>query len=205
MQAKKIYFSTKLAHLYLKKKKCLDPSGHLVYQLMDTIWKGDKGNLNSYKYKKKTQATMKRKVFIPLYAEHIHFLVKRAGCLVTKIYAHYTFEQSKFKKDFIIMNQILHQNANSLVGKDFYKFMNHSNFGYDCRNNIDNFSFAPISDEFDEASYLKKYQSPFDEKISEFASCKLLEQEIESSFNISIMKLKTDNEYFDAKEKFARK
>ena len=132
---------------------------------------------------------MKRKVFIPLYAEHIHFLVKRAGCLVTKIYAHYTFEQSKFKKDFIIMNQILHQNANSLVGKDFYKFMNNSNFGYDCRNNIDNFSFAPISDE----------------KISEFASCKLLEQEIESSFNISIMKLKTDNEYFDAKEKFARK
>ena len=148
---------------------------------------------------------MKRKVFIPLYAEHIHFLVKRAGCLVTKIYAHYTFEQSKFKKDFIIMNQILHQNANSLVGKDFYKFMNNSNFGYDCRNNIDNFSFSPISDEFDEVSYLKKYQSPFDEKISEFASCKLLEQEIESSFNISIMKLKTDNEYFDAKEKFARK
>ena len=35
-----------------------------------------------------------------------HFpLVKRAGWLVTKFYQHFTFSQSKYKKDFAIMNQ----------------------------------------------------------------------------------------------------
>lgn len=101
-----IYFNLKNANEknLLINKTCTDPSGRLVYQLMDTMWKTNKENLNSDKYYKKTQANMKRKVFIPLYAEHIHFLVKRAGCLVTKIYAHYTFEQLKLKNNFIIMN-----------------------------------------------------------------------------------------------------
>ena len=45
------------------------------------------------------------KNLIPLYAEHIHILVKRVGWLVTKIYQHFTFEQSKFKQDFFVMNQ----------------------------------------------------------------------------------------------------
>ena len=33
--------------------------------------------------------------------------------------------------------------------------MNNSNFGYDSRNNIDNGTFAPISNELDEMLYLK--------------------------------------------------
>ena len=45
------------------------------------------------------------KNLIPLYAEHIHILVKRVGWLVTKIYQHFTFEQSKFKQDFVVMTQ----------------------------------------------------------------------------------------------------
>ena len=49
---------------------------------------------------------MKEKAFTPLYAEHIHFLIKRANWLVRKISAYYTFEKSKFKKDFVIINQI---------------------------------------------------------------------------------------------------
>ena len=40
-----------------------------------------------------------RKTLIPLYAEHLHFLIKSAG-LVSN-----TFDQSKFKKDFVVMNQ----------------------------------------------------------------------------------------------------
>ena len=47
---------------------------------------------------------MKKKIFLPLYAEH--FLIARARWLVTKTYAHYTFEQAAFKKDFVIMNQV---------------------------------------------------------------------------------------------------
>ena len=92
-------------------------------------------------------------------------MVKRAGWVVTKIYGHYNFEQLTFKKDFVTMNQISSQKVTSPVEKDFYKLMNNSNFGYDCRNNIDNCSFAPIADKLDEIFYLKKYQSPFDERM----------------------------------------
>ena len=97
------------------------------------------------------------------------------------------------------MNQISCQKANSSVEKDFYKLMNNSNFGCDCRNNIDNCT-APIADKLDETSYLKKYQSPLDTTISKFVSCTLIEQEMEASFNNSIMKLNIDDEYFDAKK-----
>ena len=41
----------------------------------------------------------------PLHLEHLKILIGRAGWKVTKLYVHYTFEQEKFKKDFILMNQ----------------------------------------------------------------------------------------------------
>ena len=69
---------------------------------------------------------------------------------MTKIRALYTFEQCKFKKDFVVMNLVARQNAQTYVGKDFYKLMNNANFGYDCRNNADNYYFPPIYDEIDE-------------------------------------------------------
>ena len=50
-------------------------------------------------------ATLLEKTFIPLYIEHIQFLVKRAGWIVTKIYSHYTLDQESFRKDSILMNQ----------------------------------------------------------------------------------------------------
>ena len=33
------------------------------------------------------------------------------------------------------MNQKSRQEAKNYIEKDFYKLMNNSNFGYDCRNN----------------------------------------------------------------------
>ena len=36
---------------------------------------------------------------------------------MTRIYAHYIFEQSKFKNDFVIMNQFTGQNGS--IEKDF--------------------------------------------------------------------------------------
>ena len=61
---------------------------------------------------------------ILLSVKHLHFLVTRAGWLVTKIYEHYTFEQTPFKKELVTMNQNARQKAKSSVERDFYKLMN---------------------------------------------------------------------------------
>ena len=42
-----------------------------------------------------------------------------AGWLATHIYNHYAFEQSEFKKDFVVMNQKARQNATSLLKETF--------------------------------------------------------------------------------------
>ena len=85
---------------------------------------------------------MFKKKFQPMYLEQLAFVIKRAGWKVTKLKSHYTFEQDLFKKDFILMNQRSRQNAKNAIEKNFYKLMNNSNFGYDCRNKIGNGSFA---------------------------------------------------------------
>ena len=60
--------------------------------------------------------------------EHLTFAIKRAGWKVTKIDAHLTFEQKRFKKKFILMNQKSRQESKNNIEKDFYKLMNNSNF-----------------------------------------------------------------------------
>ena len=42
------------------------------------------------------------------------------------------------------MNQVSRENAKTDVEKDFVKLMNNASFGYDYRNNADNFYFSPI-------------------------------------------------------------
>ena len=42
------------------------------------------------------------------------------------------------------MNQVSRENAKTDVEKDFFKLMNNASFGYDYRNNADNFYFSPI-------------------------------------------------------------
>ena len=76
---------------------------------------------------------MFKNIFQPMYLEQIVFAAVRAGWKVTNIYLQYTFEQERFKRDFILMNHKSRQNAKNSVGKYFYKLMNNSNFGYDCR------------------------------------------------------------------------
>ena len=68
---------------------------------------------------------------------------------MTKIRTHYTFEECKFKKDFVARNVLARQNAQTDVEKDFYKLMNIGHFGYDCCNNADNCYFSPIYEEID--------------------------------------------------------
>ena len=97
-----------------------------------------------------------KKIAIPLYAEHLHFLLMRCGWKVTKIRSHYTFEQKKLKKDFVIMNQASRQNAKTDIEKDSFKLMNNANFGYDCCSNAENCYFSPIYDELEELMYTKR-------------------------------------------------
>ena len=41
--------------------------------------------------------------------------------------------------------------------KDFFKILNNSNLGIDCRNNIDNCILEPLYDDLQEISYIKKF------------------------------------------------
>ena len=57
---------------------------------------------------------MDKKFAIQLYAEHLHFLILKCGWKVLKVRAHYPFEQSKFKKEYVIMSQVSRQSRFSI-------------------------------------------------------------------------------------------
>ena len=142
---------------------------------------------------------MDKKIFIPLYDKHLHFLIKRCGWLVTKFYSDFTFDQAMFKKYFVVMNQISRQNAKTSVEKDFYMLMNNSNFSYDCRNDIYNCFFSPIVDEIEEVRYIRRHQNIFDPSFQNFVSCDLLERDINNEFDNEITGLDFNCQFFDAK------
>ena len=56
--------------------------------------------------------------------------------------------------------------------------MNNENFGMDCRDNTNNSTFELIIDEINEISYLKRYYSLFDNKISGFINSEILEKKL---------------------------
>ena len=99
------------------------------------------------------------------------------------------------------MNQGSRQNAKNSIEKDFYQLMNNSNFGYDCRNNLDNCQFVPIFDELQEIIYLKRYYNYFDSKVLSFVSSDLIRQEIEEKCNDSLMKLSKEIMKLDSQRK----
>ena len=146
---------------------------------MSGLGTAKKEKINTFSYDSKTHSTLKEKKIISLYAEDLHFLKTRAGWLVTHIYAHYTFEQSKFKNGFVVMNQKARQTVESKVEKDFYKLLNNSNFGIDCGNAVDNCTLEPIYDDFSEITYIKSYAAIFnDDSFRDFFSPPLLREEI---------------------------
>ena len=94
------------------------------------------------------------------------------------------------------MNQKPRQNAKNSVEKDFYKLINNSNFGFDCRNNLDNCKFVPIFDELKEITNIKKYYNFFDPKVSKFVMPDLIAQEIEEKCNDDIIKISTEDKFY---------
>ena len=101
------------------------------------------------------------KKFIPLYLGDLKFLIMRCCWRVTKIYSHYTFKQAGFKREFVLINQKSRQNAKNAIEKDFCKLMNNANFGFNCRNNVNNAKFEPIIDEMNEITYIKNIVQSF--------------------------------------------
>ena len=131
-------------------------------QLMSILLRNqEKDKTDIFSYTSKVHSKLEDKKFIPLYAEHLHFLVKKASRLVTLIYEHCTFEQSKFKKYFVVMNQKFRQTALTSVERDFCKLLNNTNFAIDCRNNVGNCILKPLYDDLDEISCIKKFTTIF--------------------------------------------
>ena len=96
-----------------------------------------------------------------MFIDYIHFLTKQAGWPVTKVYNCYTFEQEPFKKDYILGNQKSRQEAvarGSDVQGSFYKLLNNANFGFDCRDNLQNKTLHLIYDVNAKIELINKYE-----------------------------------------------
>ena len=77
----------------------MNPPECSTFQLLNTMKKNDKGNLNSYRYNKKTHATMKKKKnYFALFKTYSVSNQKNKLISYENIHALYIFEQSKFKK-----------------------------------------------------------------------------------------------------------
>ena len=171
-----------------------------IYQLLELYFEDYRGNPNKYKISSKSHSNLFNKKFIPLYLEEIKFAVLRCGWKVTKLYKHYYFDQERCKRNFILMNQKARQQAPDKVESDFCKLLNNANFGYDCRNNLDNCTFQPINDEINELSFIKRYHSNlYDKEIEQFITSRVLKEDIDERFNNERQKIKETDKFLAAK------
>ena len=178
----------------IEKHKIIDPCERSVFQLLEQYKEGERSALG-YKSMSKAHATMLKKHFLPMYLEELAFVIKKVGWKVTKIHVHLTFEQKRFKQTFILMIQNSRQESKNDIEKDFYKLINNSILGYDCRNNLDNCKFVPIFDELKEFTHIERYHNIFDTKISEFVTADL-KQNIEATYNDKLIKLDTEDKFY---------
>ena len=101
----------------------------------------------------------------------------------------------------MIINQKSRQKATSSVERDFFKLLSNSNFGIDCRNNIDNCILELIFDNFTEISYNKKFTTIFsDDTFRTFSSPALLREEITQTFQCKIFALDKDEPTYAARK-----
>ena len=163
----------------------------------------DKDTLNNFKCNAKTHASTDKKNFVPVYAEHLRFILTRTSWLVTKIYQHFTIEQSEFRKVFNVMNQKSRQKATSSVEYNSYKLLNDANFEIDYTDNINNCYFEPIYDEIGEISYIKMFDSIFDnEQYHNFCDKELMKEEVKDKYNGLILALDPFDLTYEAEKYF---
>ena len=182
----------------IEKQRIIDPCERSVFQLLEQFVRGENGP-KAYRSTAKAHANLFLKKILTMYLEDLAFCIKRAGLNVTKIHSHITFEQARFKQKFILMNQKSREQSKNSIEKDFYKSMNNSNFGYDCRNNLDNFKFVPIFNEFKEITCINRYHNIFDPKVSEFVTSELLRADVEEKYNDRLSKLDKEDRFYEIK------
>ena len=97
-------------------------------------------------------------------------------------------------------SQKARQESKNKIESDFCKLLNNANFGYDCRNNLDNCSFEPINDEIRELSFIRRYHNNlFDKELAPFITSNILEQEISHKYNSERQKVVDSDPFFAAK------
>ena len=90
----------------------------------------------------------------------------------------------------------------SSVETDFFKLLNNSNFGIDCRNNIDNCILESLDNDFTEISYIKKFTTIFnDDTFRNFFLPALLREEVIQTFQSKTFPLNKDEPRYEARKK----
>ena len=81
--------------------------------------------------------------------------------------------------------------------------MNNSNFGRDCRNNIDNCVLEPLYDNINEILCVKKFTSIFnDDTFRHVSSPQHLREEITDTFNQKILLLDKNEPTYEARKQY---
>ena len=111
------------------KKKVLEPNERSIFQLLELYSEDNKGKAKSYKLSPQSHVTLLPKRYVPLYLEELKFVICRCGWKIKKLYRHYHFEQERFKRDFILMNQKARQESKNSIESNFWKLLNNANFG----------------------------------------------------------------------------
>ena len=104
------------------------------------------------------------------------------------------------------MKQNARKTAKTKVEKDFYKLLNNSKFGNDCRNNLGNCQLELLFDGQDEISYIKKFSNVMqDHCYREFFSIELLQEQLRGEFNKKENLDQDDPFYFSMYESLCKK
>ena len=77
--------------------------------------------------------------------------------------------------------------------------MNNSNFGYDCRNNLDNCKFVPTFYEYRVLTFSSRYYNLFDSKVKEFITSDSIKHNIKEKFNDKVSKLDKEDRFYNIK------
>ena len=95
------------------------------------------------------------------------------------------------------MNQVSRQQTKTNIERNFYKLLNNSNFGFNCRNSADICFLNWIFDEIEQLSSARRHQSIFEQDVAEFLFSELLECQFEKNFSNKITALDPQDEYYE--------